>query len=120
MHICRLGLPLWAFLLFGCAQTPNESVADRFLGLWQYPERRVWIQINSDGSAFQCRIAQGGMVIASRGTLVQGSTIVWEELWDPDQLSTDSRTLTIDGTFGTFDFERAAVPMDEACLSGVK
>ena len=95
----------------------SQPVGIGLLGLWQFPQRGVWIQVNADGSAFQCRIAQNNVVISSRGRVAKASkTIVWEQVWGTDRVTVTAETLTVEGQFGTFEFERALVPMSDACL----
>jgi hypothetical protein len=95
--------------------TPPEGNA--LLGLWQFPERLVWIEINPDMSAFQCRIATNNVVISSWGEVVGNATINWKENWGPDLAHADSHTLTIDGAFGVFEFEKPVMPMNQACVA---
>src|SRR5262245_60088699 len=93
-----------ARVLGGCSQTASRLDGNDLLGLWQYPERSVWIEINSDMSAFQCRIARNDAVISSWGKVVGNATINWNENWGPDKVQTTPNTLTIDGAFGVFEF----------------
>ena len=108
---------LFALVSQGCAQVRSQPEGLALLGLWQFPQRGVWIQINADGSAFQCRIAQNNVVISSRGKVAEDSkAIVWEQVWGTDRVTVAAETLTVEGVFGKFEFERAVVPMSDACL----
>jgi hypothetical protein len=107
---------LWALVAVGCAQTSSRPEGISLVGLWQFPERAVWIEINSDMSAFQCRIAPNEVVISSWGRVVGNSTIHWEENWGPDIVQATALTLTINGEYGVFEFQKPTSPMRDGCL----
>ena len=107
----------WVLVVTGCSQTASRPDGNALLGLWQFPERSVWIEINSDMSAFQCRIARDDVVISSWGRVVGNATINWKQNWGPDVVQATPRTLTIDGAFGVFEFQKPARPMHQACLA---
>jgi len=108
-----LALLLWV-------NTAQSSTTDAaiFAGLWQFPHRMVWIEIDSDGSAFQCRIAPDDAVILSKGVLSPPDKIVWEQVWGEDTLTLEKDVLSVAGTYGEFEFVRATVPMRENCRPG--
>jgi hypothetical protein len=116
VHILRSVLLSWVLVVAGC-QTPTRPEGNALLGLWQYPEREVWIEIGPDMSAFQCRIALNNVVISSWGEVVGSASINWTENWGPDRIRVTPRTLTIDGAFGVFTFAKPARPMSQACLA---
>lgn len=115
MRNLRCAFVAWALIVAGCSQTESRLDGSALLGLWQFPERSVWIEINADRSAFQCRIAGNDVVISSWGTVVGDATIEWNETWGTDAVQATSSTLTIDGEFGVFELQKPARPMLRAC-----
>jgi hypothetical protein len=86
------------------------------VGLWQIPQGWVWIKIDPDGSALQCR-AGSNIVLASRGHLSEDSReIRWEYLWGTDEVLTTARTLRLAGRFHAFKFKKVGTPINDACL----
>jgi hypothetical protein len=51
------------------------------VGMWQFATNSVWIQIDSDGSTYQCRIGKEGTVFSSRGAFVAPDSIKWRAIW---------------------------------------
>jgi hypothetical protein len=100
----------------GCSHAPLLLPDNHLIGLWQFPERRVWVQIDADGSAFQCRIAQGGTAITARGRFLPSGSILWQEIWGTDRLIANPDSIVLHGQFGDFTYVRATAPLDSACL----
>ena len=117
MHSMRTVGVLFALLVAACSQAPSRPDVSGIFGLWQFPERLVWIEINPDMSAFQCRIARSNIVISSWGELVGSSTINWEENWGPDVVQATTHTLTIERPSGISEYQKAASPMAQACIA---
>ena len=92
---------------------PPESGS--FVGLWKYPDRSVWIKITEEGQAFQCRIAGGGTVYRSVGTLIEGDQIHWQENWGVDSITRVANRIALDGKYGKFEYEFTDIEMDPAC-----
>ena len=63
--------------------TQSGEGASAYAGLWQFPDRQVWIKILPSGETFQCRIATSQVVIRSTGTL-SDHQIHWDEIWPVD------------------------------------
>ena len=103
-------------LLAACSAQPSTTLVDEISGLWQFPGRGVWIQINSDGSAFQCRVAQGGNLITSKGRFSGPSSIVWEQAWGTDLVHAVAGGIRLRGQYGEFTFNEATDPMSEDCV----
>ena len=101
------------FSTIGYAQTPSTlaSVA----GLWQFEEHTVWVQIDQDGSAYQCRVAVDGTVYASTGVVISPSSIHWRKIWGVDQISLEVGTMVLKGPYGAFRYQRAIEAMAPAC-----
>jgi len=93
------------------------NAASQFVGLWQFPDRQVWIQIDADGSVFQCRIAQNNVVIKSDGSFVAPDKIIWNQIWDEDTLLLEGNILTFSGKYGDFNFAPATDSMHCSCKS---
>ena len=108
-----LALILGFFSILSYAQRP--SVLASATGLWQFEEHTVWVQIDQDGSAYQCRIAVGGTVYASTGTVVAPSSIHWQKIWGIDQVSLQADTMVLKGPHGAFRYQRATQTMAPAC-----
>ena len=56
------------FSTFACARAP--SLLTSTSGLWQFAENNVWIQIDENGAAYQCRIGREGTVFSASGIFV--------------------------------------------------
>ncbi len=88
-----------------------------YVGLWQYPDRWVWIKITPQGQAFQCRIAKDRTVFRSEGTLIEGDKIIWQEIWGVDSIRRDANSIILNGKYGEFEYELTDNEMDPACES---
>jgi uncharacterized protein (DUF2147 family) len=98
--------------------TAGAPVQDSdFVGLWQYPDRWVWIEITPEGQAFQCRIATDRTVYRSQGVLAQGDRIIWEEVWGVDSIRKEAGNIVLDGQYGEFEYVPTAEKMDPVCGS---
>ena len=89
-------------------------------GLWQFGEHTVWVHIEQDGSAFQCRIAPGGTVYASTGVVVAPSSIQWRKTWGVDQVSLHGDTMVLKGPYGAFKYHRTSQSMASACSASLR
>ena len=108
-----------ALLLFAhtsCALAESSDL-QKAVGLWQFPDRGVWVQVNPDGSAFQCRYAPSGRLFTSKGKFLPPHAIKWEEIWDTDQVSFVDGALTLKGKWGVFSYRKAQDPLYERCLA---
>ena len=94
------------------AISTNNSL---YLGTWQFPQRGVWVLINASGLAFQCRMANDGVVYRSNGRVVQGLRIVWDSIWVEDTLRLEGDTLFLTGPYGSFGYRPAVDSVSPKC-----
>jgi len=85
------------------------------VGLWQFRDNTVWISIEPDGAAFQCRIAPGGTVFKSGGRFVSPQTIQWKTIWGTEEATLKFDHLVLHGKWGDFAHHRTTVPMSSPC-----
>ncbi|WP_139224828.1 hypothetical protein [Dokdonella immobilis] len=104
---------------FGSGQAAVSGVPEEAVGLWQFPDRGVWVQVNSDGSTFQCRHAPSGTLFTSKGIFVSPDIIEWQDIWDTDKVSVENGSLTLTGKWGSFSYRKAKDPLFEQCLASV-
>ena len=104
-------------LLVGCASLPLPSSVTEISGLWQFPDTQVWIQINPDGSTFQCRVDQDETLIVSKGHFADANSIVWDQKWDTDLVYVVPGGIVLRGKYGKFQYVKATVPMSEGCAA---
>jgi len=109
-----LALIFGFFSILGYARTPSALASAA--GLWQFEGNTVWVQIDQDGSAYQCRVAVDGTVYASTGTVVAPSAIHWRQIWGIDQVSLQADTMVLKGPYGAFRYQRAPQAMAPACV----
>ena len=106
-------------LLTGCSSVPGSVDVGEIAGLWQFPNREVWIQIDSDGSAFQCRVARDDNLIVSKGRFTEPNSIVWEHEWGTDLVHVVTDGIILDGEYGEFMFAKATDPMSFPCAAAL-
>jgi hypothetical protein len=114
MSLDRLFAVLALFSCVGYAQTP--AILPSVAGLWRFAEKSVWIQIDENGSAYQCRIGKEGTVYSARGTFAAPDSIEWRAIWGVDKISLRSGTMSLKGPYGEFEFHRTTKGLDPACL----
>jgi hypothetical protein len=108
---------LMAMSLSLCGHAAASTVLEGAVGLWQFPDRGVWVQVSADGSAFQCRYAPSGRLFISKGKFVSPHSIKWQEIWDTDEVSLANGFLTLSGKWGKFSYGKAKDPLYEKCLT---
>jgi hypothetical protein len=114
----RLLLTAVLLLFMGVAHGQEPSVPASIAGLWQFGEHTVWIRIDPNGTAYQCRIAPGGTVYTSEGTFAPPSSIRWRQIWGTDQISNpQAGTLILKGPYGSFEYHATSRPMYGACAA---
>lgn len=91
---------------------PEAAVGD-----WQYPDKLVWIHIEPNGMALQCRIAPSGNTFKSKGRFVSASRIRWEQIWGIDRVALKAGALSLSGKWGSFRYERSVEPIAAPCLA---
>lgn len=111
----KIGVALLAW-----AALPGEAAAldvTTIARLWQFPEREVWIRIDADGTAFQCRIASRSPLtaITSKGIFRPPEHIVWEQYWGTERIVHERGMLIVHSKLGPFEYVPAAHPMAPEC-----
>ncbi len=86
-------------------------------GYWQYPNRAVWVYIDGNNEAFQCRIDKDDTIYKSYGTLIEEKEISWEEIWGKDTLKVKNGKLSLKGKYGEFSLVRVSQISDSRCFS---
>lgn len=104
-------------LIFALRANAAPSDLEKAIGLWQFPDRGVWIQVNPDGTAFQCRYAPSGKLFTSKGKFIPPHSIQWQDIWGTDQVSFVDGALTLSGKWGVFNYLKAHDPLYDRCLS---
>jgi hypothetical protein len=105
------------FTLFSCvgyAQTPTALPS--VVGLWQFAENSVWVQIDESGSAYQCRIGREGTVYSTRGMFAVPNSIEWRAIWGVDTISLRSGKMVLKGPYGEGEYHRTTNGIAPACL----
>jgi hypothetical protein len=87
---------------------------DAIAGLWKYPNRGVWIQINKDGTAFQCRTGRDRLFV-SRGKFQSPDSIAWESFWGTERIEFSPGSLTVHHKAGPSGWVPARGPMSPEC-----
>jgi hypothetical protein len=114
--MCKLlSVGIMALLISACAKMDTKTSGGDAAGLWQFPERLVWVQIDNLGRVFQCRIDIDGSVISSRGKLKEDNIIEWESVWEPDRIRKVGDTIYLEGPFGNFGFVKTDNSMIKEC-----
>jgi hypothetical protein len=99
-----------------CASYVQASLAPASLvGLWRFGQYKVWVQINPDGSAYQCRIAPSGTVYAATGTFTSPGSLHGHQIWGVDQVSLHAGTLVVKDLGGSYEYQATTQPMGAAC-----
>ena len=105
------------FILFSNLALAREpSMLASISGLWQFAEKDVWIEIDEDGAAYQCRIGREGTVFSASGFFLSPNSIEWQNVWGTDSVTLKSGKMILTGRFGEFEHHRASKPMSSACL----
>jgi hypothetical protein len=86
-------------------------------GLWQFEDRLVWIRIDADGGAYQCRVATRSPLVTftSKGVFQSPDRIAWAQHWGTERIEHRPGTLTVHSKGGTFTFVPAKVQMAPEC-----
>lgn len=100
----------------GLVRAAEPVTPSWMVGLWQFGDRTVWIKIDPDGSALQCRIAPGGTVFKSEGRYGAPQSIRWKTIWGTDQVTKQEDQLVLSGKWGSFPHHRAIVRMSPRCF----
>jgi hypothetical protein len=112
----RIVLAVVLLFFLDSTHAKSPSSLSSVTGLWQFGQHTVWIQIDQDGAAYQCRIASSGTVYASKGT-ASFSSIHWQQIWGTDRISIHIGSLVLKGLYGSFEYHTTSQPMGSACLA---
>jgi hypothetical protein len=85
------------------------------VGLWQFPDKAIWIKLGNDGSAFQCRMG-GGEVFASKGHFEKPYSIAWDKYWGTQPLDYSEEALTVVSRGHEAQLKRVQGPMAPECM----
>jgi len=96
-------------------QAADTKPPASLVGLWQFRDNTVWISIDPDGGAYQCRVAPGGTVFKSEGHFVPPQSIQWKTMWDTDEVTLKFDHLTLHGKWGDFTYHRSTGAMGSPC-----
>ena len=96
----------------------SADVLKSIVGTWKFPDTDVWVVVNADGSAKQCRIAPDLRVYFSKGKFRAPDTLTWDQIWGEDKVSHDKDAITLTGKFGSFTYKSASGPLAASCPPG--
>jgi hypothetical protein len=113
--VSAAGIALLAYSLLApkAAALEVKTIA----GLWQFEERLVWIRIDADGAAYQCRIASRSPLVTftSRGVFQSPDRIAWAQHWGIERIEHRPGTLTVHSKGGAFTYQVAKDQMAPEC-----
>jgi hypothetical protein len=84
-------------------------------GTWRYKDRGVWIQLQSDGRAYQCRIDKDETTTYTSAGNVAKNKIKWEAIWGENEIEVVGDSLFLVASGRRLEFTRATRPMDAIC-----
>ena len=89
------------------------------VGVWTFPDTKVWIVVRQDGSATQCRIAPDGTVYFSKGAFRAPDILAWEKTWGDDKVVREKDAIKLTGKFGTFSYklDKSGGPSDRCAAT---
>jgi len=111
----RYVVALLAILLASCASLSRPSSISEISGLWQYPGMQVWVLIESDGSAFQCRVDQDDTLLISKGRYDGAGSVVWDQRWGAERVYVARDGIVFHGIYGKFKHVPATHPLSDDC-----
>jgi hypothetical protein len=99
-------------------EADSSDLLKSIVGTWRFPDRDVWVVVNPDGSARQCRIAPDRTVIFSKGTFRAPDLLAWDQIWGEDKVAHNKDAITLTGKFGSFTYKSDSGPLAASCPSG--
>lgn len=102
-------------LLSSCSSVKSTIANPEMIGLWQYQDKEMWIQIDKRGRVFQCRIGFSRETFTSKGKLNTDNAIEWENIWEPSPVEIVKNSLIVDDLFGELRFDRTVEEMALEC-----
>lgn len=106
----------FCLVLSGLVGAAEPAPPSWMVGLWQFGGHTVWIKIDPDGGALQCRIAPGGTVYKSEGRYGEPGSIRWQSMWGTDKVARQEDQMSLSGKWGSFAYHRANGVMSPRCL----
>jgi acid stress chaperone HdeB len=97
----------------------SSDALKSLVGVWTFPDTKVWIVVRPDGSATQCRIAPDGTVYFSKGTFRAPDILAWEKTWGDDKAIREKDAIKLTGKFGTFSYklDKSGGPSDRCAAT---
>jgi hypothetical protein len=99
-------------------EADSSDLLKSIAGTWRFPDRDVWVVVNPDGTAKQCRIAPDRTVIFSRGKFQAPDTLAWDQIWGEDKVAPGKDAITLTGKFGSFTYKSDSGSLAASCPSG--
>jgi hypothetical protein len=96
----------------------NSDPLKAIVGTWRFPDRDVWVVVNPDGSAKQCRIAPDHTAIFSKGKFQAPDILAWDQVWGEDKVAHSKDAITLTGKFGSFTYKSDTGPLSDRCPAG--
>jgi hypothetical protein len=112
----RVAALCFLLALSGLIRAAERVPPSWMVGLWQFDGHTVWIKIDPNGDALQCRIAPGGTVYKSEGRYGAGESIRWEINWGTDKITRQEGLMSLSGKYGSFAYHRTDGGMSPRCL----
>lgn len=112
----RLASVCFLLAFSGLLQAADPATPNWMVGSWQFGDRWVWIKIDPDGTALQCRIAPGGTIYKSAGRYIAPQSIHWEAIWETDKVTRQEDQISLSGKWGAFAYHHADVGMSPKCF----
>jgi len=99
-------------------EADSSDLLKSIAGTWRFPDRDVWVVVNPDGTAKQCRIAPDRSVISSKGKFQAPDILAWDQIWGEDKVAHGKDAITLTGKFGSFTYKSDSGPLSASCPSG--
>jgi hypothetical protein len=99
-------------------EADSSDLLKSIVGTWRFPDRDVWVVVNADGTAKQCRIAPDRTVIFSKGKFQAPDTLAWDQTWGEDKVAHGKDAITLTGKFGSFTYKSDSGSLAASCPPG--
>ncbi len=113
----NLKLFVLGLTIFGCTSSRNIKNSD-VVGMWEFPETQVWIEIKPSTLVYQCRVDKNGSIYNAIGVLKNG-IIHWEKRWEKDTIIIKNDTMRLKGLYGNYGYIRSKDKMASKCLNPI-
>ncbi len=112
----RVALVCLLVAFSGLLHAAPSATPSWMVGVWQYENRLVWIKVDADGSAYQCRIAPAGTIFTAKGRFVAPRSIRWKTLWGTDEITRQDDQIAVGQKWQTTTaYHRANGDMSASC-----